>query len=266
MADERRTTLERQLGLLAREVEFPPTPDLAERVARRLPESAAVRRPRLPGRPTIVSARRPLAIALAGLLASAAAAFAASPGLRDAVLDVFGIGGVSVERRPELPPVAPGAGAGLGERVSQAEAHDRADFGLLDIRLPSLADPDATYVREVRGTPIVSFAYGSRSGLPASPHTGTSLLFTQFRARLETELLGKIVAMTRVERVRVERAPGYWFEGPKHVVGYRTQRGSFTERPRLAGNTLVWQRGPITLRLEGEISMARALRIARSVR
>ena len=266
MGDERPTTLEQQLRLLAREVEFPPTPDLAGAVTRRLSESAAARRRRFPARPRIASARRPLAIALAGLLVSAAAAFAASPGLRDAVLDAFGIGGVSVERRSELPPVAPGGGAGLGERVSQAEAHDRANFRLLAIRLPSLADPDATYVREVRGTPIVSFAYGSRSGPPASPHTGTGLLFAQFRARLETELLGKVVAMTRVERVRIARAPGYWFEGPKHAVGYRTRRGTLTETPRLAGNTLVWQRGPITLRLEGEISRGRALRIARSVR
>ena len=267
MGNEHATDLERRLALLAQEFEFPPTPDLAEATARRVRESTAARRPRLPARAGwIASARRPLTIALAGLLLTAAAAFAASPGLRDAVLDAFGIGGVSVERRPELPPIEPGAGARLGERIPLAEARARADFGLLAIPRPSLPGPDATHVREVRGTPIISLAYGPQPGLPASPHTGTGLVFTQFRARLEAELLRKIVATTGVERVRIAGHRGYWFEGAKHVIGYRTRRGSFTETARLAGNTLVWQRGPITLRLEGEISKPRALRIARSVR
>jgi hypothetical protein len=34
----------------------------------------------------------------------------------------------------------------------------------------------------------------------------------------------------------------------------------------LARNTLVWSRGPVTLRLEGELSRADAERIARTVR
>jgi ABC-type transporter Mla MlaB component len=35
---------------------------------------------------------------------------------------------------------------------------------------------------------------------------------------------------------------------------------------RLARNTLIWQRGSVMLRLEGELTRAEALRIARSVR
>jgi hypothetical protein len=38
------------------------------------------------------------------------------------------------------------------------------------------------------------------------------------------------------------------------------------ERIRLARNTLLWEHGPLTLRLEGDLSLAEALRIARSFR
>jgi hypothetical protein len=267
MDDRRSTDLEPRLAQLAQEVEFPPTPDLAMAVARRLQKMPSSRHVPRPIRPRIVPARRTLAIALGGLLATAAAALAASPGLRDAVFDAFGIGGVRVERVSELPPVPPGAGPSLGERVTLAEAETRTGFNLLTIRRPRFGPPAGVYTREVNGTPIVSCAYESRPGLSPSPHTESGLILTQFRARLEQELIGKVIlAETGVERVQIAGRPGYWLEGAKHVIAYRTERGSFEQSPRLAGNTLVWQRGPITLRLEGEISRAQALRIARSVR
>ncbi|MDQ3758388.1 MAG: hypothetical protein M3331_00370 [Actinomycetota bacterium] len=258
--------LQARLERLAQEIEFPPTPDLAPAVAARLEKGPGLEQAPRPIRPRIVPARRTLAIALAGLLAATATALAASPGLRDAVLDAFGIGGVRVERVPELPPL-PAGGPSLGERLTQAEAEARAGFDLLAIHRPHLEPPAGVYVRDVDGTPIVSFSYRARPGLPPSPHTSSGLLLTQFKARLEQQLIGKVVAaQTGVTRVRIAGRPGYWLDGARHVLAYRTKRGSFEQSPRLAGNTLVWQRGPITLRLEGEISKARALRLARSVR
>ena len=55
-----------------------------------------------------------------------------------------------------------------------------------------------------------------------------------------------------------------WLEEP-HVLAFVDRDGNFRESTaRLAGKTLIWQQGDVTLRLEGELSMEEALRIARS--
>ena len=57
---------------------------------------------------------------------------------------------------------------------------------------------------------------------------------------------------------------GVWLEEP-HVLAFHDLEGSFRENTaRLAGKTLLWQAGNVTLRLEGELSKEDALRIARS--
>jgi hypothetical protein len=57
-----------------------------------------------------------------------------------------------------------------------------------------------------------------------------------------------------------------WIPGP-HTVAYVGRDGrTRTETARLAGATLIWQRGAVTLRLEGDLTEDEALRIARSVR
>jgi hypothetical protein len=51
------------------------------------------------------------------------------------------------------------------------------------------------------------------------------------------------------------------------VLFYLDPNGNVRDAPaRLAGPTLVWERGDLTLRLEADVSKARALAIARSVR
>jgi hypothetical protein len=55
--------------------------------------------------------------------------------------------------------------------------------------------------------------------------------------------------------------------GPPHVFGYVDARGEFREETmRLVGNVLLWERRPVTLRLEADVSRDEALEIARSVR
>jgi hypothetical protein len=55
-----------------------------------------------------------------------------------------------------------------------------------------------------------------------------------------------------------------WIEEP-HVVFFRDLRGRLRQSTgRLAGQTLLWQHGAVTLRLEGDLSKEEALRIART--
>ena len=72
---------------------------------------------------------------------------------------------------------------------------------------------------------------------------------------------------TSVEFVTVDGEPGYWLTGEPHVFAFVDAAGAFRpETVRLAGNTLVWERDELTLRLEANVPKQRALRIARSVR
>ena len=93
-------------------------------------------------------------------------------------------------------------------------------------------------------------------------------MLTQFRGGDANAYAGKLAGMgTTVEPVVVDGRRGAWLAGEPHQFFYTDAGGQVrTETLRLAGNTLLWQRGPLTLRLEGVVSKAAALRIARSVR
>ena len=57
-----------------------------------------------------------------------------------------------------------------------------------------------------------------------------------------------------------------WISGAPHFFAYveGNRRGRGRSPLYLVGNALIWKRGDLTLRLEGKLSRAEALRIARS--
>jgi hypothetical protein len=113
----------------------------------------------------------------------------------------------------------------------------------------------------------VDLVYRARPGLPASSFTDAGLLITQFRGEPEPDFLKKVTSAGMVQFVTVGGEPGYFFSGEPHFFSYRAADGQFREeRTRLAGNTLIWQRGDLTLRLEGNLPLAAAVRIAESMR
>jgi hypothetical protein len=218
----------RQLG---REIEFPPTPDIASAVRGRL------ERPRL--------SLRPVAIALAVVVVAIGAVLAVPPA-RTAILDWLGLRGVSIVHVDKLPATPSARPLELGRRVSLDEARARAPWLLVPDDAPDLA-----YMR------------GDRVSLLWGTPTSVRLLLSEFRGRAYIEkLLGP---GTDVEPVTVRGEEGAWLEGPQ-VVMFRDPVGSIHDNPAwLAGNTLLWQHGDLVLRLEGDISKDEALRIARTV-
>ena len=125
------TDLERQLTQLGRELDWPETPDLGARVSARVRETArpARRRPaRLGGLLPPAGLRRSLVIAVVGLLVLAGGVFAAVPGVRDAVLEFFGLQGATIERREQLPTAPPRRPPDVGGRTTLAEARDALGF------------------------------------------------------------------------------------------------------------------------------------------
>lgn len=239
--------LERELRELR--VQWPATPDLAAAVAPRLERRRRRKRPR----------RRLLAAAVALLLGGVAAVEPA----RSAVLDLLGLGSVRVERRE--PSVAPGAGLGLGRPVTQAQAERLAGFRP---RPPAaLGRPDGVFFSG--GPPSggqVSYTYVPRAGIPESARTGVGVLVTEFAAAIQP-FLGKSVGPgTRVKRFRIEGDPAIFISGAAHGAGFVAPGGdAHFEDQRLAGTTLLVERGDLLIRIEGELTRARATAIARSV-
>jgi hypothetical protein len=110
--------------------------------------------------------------------------------------------------------------------------------------------------------------YGDRPGIPRSPQTGAALLVMQFRASVNQDVIVKATGGgAHVEPLRVDGERGYFISGTPHGFAYVGQDGEagFTEQ-RLAGNTLLLERGERLLRVEGEVSRAEAIAIARSAR
>jgi hypothetical protein len=200
--------------------------------------------------------RRALVIALAVAAVAIGAVFAV-PQTRAAVLEFFHLRGVTIERVPELPtvPVEAGLGTFLGERVSLDEARRRAGF---DVVVPKqLGEPDEVYIQRSPPGGMVSFLYGSREHPTA--------LFTQFAATVDETIFKKVAPETSVVPVSVDGRPGFWIQGA-HYFQYLDRQGEMrTEQVRLAGSVLLWERGPLTLRLEADVSRDEAIRIAQSV-
>jgi hypothetical protein len=227
--------LESALRQLGGELDFPSTPDLASAIRGRLERPARLW-------------QRPAAIALAVVVVAAIASAFAVPQSRSAILDWLGLRHVSVVHVEKLPVVPANGGLDLGRRVSLDEAKREAPWLLL----PN-GDPDSVWVNDSVPGGKVSLLWGTPSHV--------RLLLTELSGRAYIE---KIVdGDTQVERVKIGTA-GAWFQG-EHVVMFQDRDGRFHDtHARLARNTLVWQQGGVTLRLEGALTKAEALRIART--
>ena len=252
------TELERMLTHIGDELDWPATPDLAPAVTGRL------RQPARPRRPIVL--RRSLALAFALLLLAAGTVFAAVPGVRDAVLDFFGLQGATVERRAQLPTPPPERPLDLGRRMTLSDATDRVGFAPL---VPAaLGEPDGVYLR--RGLPggELSLAYTARPGLPRARSTRLGLLVTEFRGDLSPDYVGKLAGLSStVERLQVDGRPAIWVAGAPHFFFYRGPNGEFVDTTlRIAGNVLLLERGRLLVRLEGAFGRDRAIELARSLR
>jgi hypothetical protein len=256
--------LERELRALGRQLDFPPPPDLVSALRPQL-DLVETRRLRA-ARPFAWRTRRALVLALV-LVGLAAATALAIPPVRDAISDLLGISGVTIERTTAPPPKATPQPEQrlLGHPSSLASAARSLAFRPI---VPSaLGRVDAVYLSDLPPGGAVSLAYRARPGLPRAATTGFGLVATEFRGDLAHRFLGKIVPMAdRVERFELSGSPAVWIAGPPHFFYFRAPRGGVRRSPLLvAQHVLLVERGRLLVRLEGAMSRAEAVRIARSL-
>jgi hypothetical protein len=190
-----------------------------------------------------------LAIVAAATLLGAGGAMAVPP-TRNAILRVLGLRGVTIERVPRLPRLPGGSGArlGLGQRIPLADARHAASFTAL---VPA-GSATAYLDHDVPGG-RVSLLIGR-------------VLIIEFRGTSIPYVLKLVGPETRVNFLRVNGGQGVYLSGAPHEVVFRAQNGQIQpDRVRLAGNVLLWQQGPVTVRIEGIRTLRQGLDIARSL-
>ena len=177
--------------------------------------------------------RRFVALAAACAVATLVVAFAV-PGSRASLLRFFHVRGAAVTLVDRLPPLT--THRWLGQRIAPGQAGSR-------LLLPSGRRPERVYAGDggywLRYPGLLLFEFASGDG----PEV------------LKKATLGK----TDVEYVDVDGEPGVWI-GARHAL--YLPGGP----PVAAGRVLIWQHGPVTLRLEAAVGLERALAVARSVR
>jgi hypothetical protein len=176
--------------------------------------------------------------ALIAALTAFAIAFAVSPAVRAGVQNILEFAGVEFRSEPpkSVAPPLP------SQEVSLDEAKEQMPF---EIHLPAkLGEPDKITVHEGR---FVTLHYGD-------------LRLDQFDGSIQSTV-GKLLHGDGVEQI----GDKVWIPHP-HEIFYIDRDGRWhNEEPHgKAGHTLIWQRGQVTMRLEGDLTRERALDISES--
>jgi hypothetical protein len=175
-------------------------------------------------------------------------ALAATPPVRATVTDWFGFAGVVVEKGPDLGDEAPPPPE-VKPTTSLESAAEQVGFAPL---VPAeLGPPHAVEVSDDHV--MVSLAWSTGAGPVRLDEFDGSLDYT--------------IAKTSpgVTFANVAGTDALWFERPHEVVVLDEHGNRREESARLAGHTLIWPVGDLTLRLEGDLTLDRAVEIAESV-
>ena len=263
--------LERSLGELAERLEVPGGDWLVDDVLRRIDEPISV-----------VTPRRGLRLAGAVVVVLAVALIVV-PGPRRVIARWLGFDSVRIEpgtitvptpvsTEPATDPpgttsasttTTPVPALGLGAPVSIAVA--MSNTGLPDPTPALLGDPQSVHVAQPPARGQIVLVYAPSPILPESSVTGAGALVSVLPAHIEDGFFQKTLGDSTVQSVDVGGAVGYWIEGTPHQLLFEFGNEVLPDTLRLATNTLLWQRGDHVYRLEADITMETALRIAASV-
>jgi hypothetical protein len=249
---------ERRLQEVASRFAYPPTPDIAGKW-----KLGQVHQP--------VRTRRVMlwaAVLLIVLLCSALAV----PPVRAALLNLLRIGNViifPVEPTATPTTAAPGLTStpaltatpvqSLLDLVGETTLTDAQSKVKFPIRLPAsppnLGAPDRVYLQNIEG-PVVILVWldpNSPDGVRLSLHElGEGAIVYKMAPRV-------------IENTKVNGHEAIWTEGPYLVVTKRGDVSGWDMRRLINGKTLIWTEGNVTYRLESNLSLQEAVRIAESL-
>lgn len=152
---------------------------------------------------------------------------------------------------------------GLGTSVSVDEAARIAGIDLLLPADAAIGRPEATYVEGGR----VSLVWGRRPGL-REDSDGVALLISEFRGSVGEGYYDKVLgAAATVTPIRVNGDRGFFIGGAPHFFMYVDEQGRDVDAShRVVGNVVMWARGDVTYRVEVDLPMGDAIKLAESLR
>ncbi|MGZ3584628.1 MAG: hypothetical protein ACXVCT_17950 [Ktedonobacterales bacterium] len=259
--------LEQHLREAGAALPYPPTPQIAARVLQRLNAGAPPH-----------SASRRWAWAVVAVVVVLSALMLVPPA-RAAILDFIQIGVVRILRGPNLPPApvyaptsmptaglqspvtpitaTPGSPAvlDLDGETTLADAQTKVAFPVLLPSYPSdLGKPDRVYVQDMGGPMLLLVwldpARPDRVRMSMHEIAPGSWAITKFNPRV-------------VQEVQVNGEPGAWTEGPYML---ETRSHNYVERQLVEGHVLIWTENNITYRLETDLPVEQAIKIAESLK
>jgi hypothetical protein len=241
-------SLEALLIRTARDIEYPETPALHALVAEAISVPEPLRAPALVRRPAFGLALLVVAIALVAALAIAPS--------RDAIARLFGVEGSRIEFLPtplpgETATPFPTTAPMRGEAIEPHELPARAGF---EAMLPDV--PDA------RLNSVLVFYGGQAVAVHRYPEF--DLWQTRLDMKADTGFGKGVPGDGYIEEVEVGGFDGVWVSGAEHYVYYFDACGqAYRDSQRTVDrNTLIWRTDAFFYRIETDLQLADALRIA----
>jgi hypothetical protein len=113
----------------------------------------------------------------------------------------------------------------------------------------------------------VSLTLPPERALPEIGTSGVGLLIQEFDGDGREAIRKYVTTSTRTETVQIGGRPGVFLSGGEHTLFYLDTTGKYVVSPgRVVGNALIFQRGQLTIRLEGQLPRDRMLELANSLR
>ena len=245
-------TFDDRMRTTAARAAYPPTPHLRTRVVAAL--DAPSRAPAPARRTPFAFAPRAVAATAMVVLTAAIAAILAVPSSRSAIADLFDVEGSKIDIVPTTTPlpVAPTGIPGTATRTSIDDVDDVIGFSPL---LPAgNREPREAFVLRYGTQHVAIIRYDE---------------FDLWETRLEpASYFGKEAdPRLTVTDTFVGDGPAHWVSGGPHFVGYVDTFGNRVESSEriVETSTLIWNNGETFLRMETNLPLDAALRIAESL-
>jgi len=253
---------ESNLKQAASALPYPPTPDIARAVTRRLAAGP---------RPATARARLAWAIVIAIVVV---AGLLAVPQVRAGLVEFLRIGGVRIFLVPPTATRAPPPSTGtpaptatprptptflpslldLGGETTLESAQTRLGFSISLPAYPAdLGQPDHVFLQDFGGPMVILVWLDPQQ--PAQVRLALHLLTCK-------ECVTKLEPVT-IQTTSVKGQPAVWAEGP-YLMQLRS--GDYDARRLIRGHVLIWSDDSLTYRLETDQPLDEALKIAESLR
>ncbi len=262
MSEQGADRMEAQLRLAAGRFRYPPTPEVAATVGARLRRGSALTPTQRFARALVmalilVTVLLTVPLVRAGLLEviriGAVRILLAAPTSTDAACCVVTATAATGTPRPTPTPIP--FAIDLAGETSLAKAQAQVNFPILLPTYPDgIGQPDKVFVQNLEGWAVVLVWLDPEQpeGVRLSIQAVDSNSFALYKIKPQT-----------IQQTVARRRPAVWAQGPYLL---ETRGGSYDAVRLITGHVLIWEEGAVTYRVETDLPLEEAVRIAEGLK